>query len=246
MATARQRSRDVDVMSIPWRVCQPAACSSSEPFEEVRGAGAATGRPEPQRPRARPRSAQDDRSGCSRSWAATREYLQSVIEQLESRERGAAIRQRGGAVGQRGAAEHQRGAARPRRGDPVEQRRAHDGERGAPDAQHRARASQQRPRSICCQRAACRSSCSAATCASGASRRSRRSCSICIPTDVGRPISDIKLNVERAGPRWRSSRACSTHGAVIEREVSRPCGRWHWLTVRPYRDAHDVVKGATS
>jgi two-component system CheB/CheR fusion protein len=64
-----------------------------------------------------------------------------------------------------------------------------------------------------------------------------------IPTDVGRPISDLKprINVpDLEDVLLQVTRS----GQLIERDVQHQNGRWYSLRVQPYRTAEDRVDGA--
>lgn len=64
-----------------------------------------------------------------------------------------------------------------------------------------------------------------------------------IPTDVGRPISDIKLNVDVADLEQLLIDAIDTV-SVKERDVRDNLGRWYLLRIRPYRTSDNRVEGA--
>ena len=64
-----------------------------------------------------------------------------------------------------------------------------------------------------------------------------------LPGDVGRPFSDIKLNVDAPDLQELFGRALQ-QGSVIEREVRDRTDRWQWLRVSPYRDVQDRIQGA--
>jgi len=63
-----------------------------------------------------------------------------------------------------------------------------------------------------------------------------------IATDVGRPISDINSRVEIAGFEQLLHDVMESL-AVQEREVQSKDGRWYSLTVRPYRTADNRIDG---
>ena len=91
-------------------------------FESERLGRVVRGRRRPRRGTARRPSA--TWTGCARSSAASKEYLQSIVDAAGGREPGAARRPRGGAVEQRGAAEHERRARDDEGGAAVVQRGA--------------------------------------------------------------------------------------------------------------------------
>ena len=64
-----------------------------------------------------------------------------------------------------------------------------------------------------------------------------------IPSDVGRPLSNIKpnLDVPDLGPLIREVIDTLT---IREREISDSNGRWHQLRIRPYRTADNKIDGA--
>jgi two-component system CheB/CheR fusion protein len=64
-----------------------------------------------------------------------------------------------------------------------------------------------------------------------------------IPTDVGRPVSDIKLNIEVPDLEHLVTETMETV-SVHEREVQDRQGRWHLLRVRPYRTLENKIDGA--
>jgi two-component system CheB/CheR fusion protein len=64
-----------------------------------------------------------------------------------------------------------------------------------------------------------------------------------IPTDVGRPVSDIKLNIDVPDLEELISSAMDTV-SVHEREVQDRQGRWYLLRVRPYRTLENKIDGA--
>ncbi len=64
-----------------------------------------------------------------------------------------------------------------------------------------------------------------------------------IPTDVGRPISDIKSNIEMPELERLVLSVIDDLGA-IEREVHDRDGRWYLMRIRPYRTADNKIDGA--
>jgi two-component system, chemotaxis family, CheB/CheR fusion protein len=64
-----------------------------------------------------------------------------------------------------------------------------------------------------------------------------------IPTDVGRPMSDINLNIDVPDMDSLIAEAIDTV-AEREREVQDPQGRWYLLRVRPYRTMENKIDGA--
>jgi len=64
-----------------------------------------------------------------------------------------------------------------------------------------------------------------------------------IPTDVGRPISDIKLNLAIPDLEALLVEAIDTV-SIKEREVQDRKGRWHSLRIRPYKTLENKIDGA--
>jgi two-component system, chemotaxis family, CheB/CheR fusion protein len=64
-----------------------------------------------------------------------------------------------------------------------------------------------------------------------------------IPTDVGRPISDIRPNVEIEGLEEMIDRVIDTL-IVVERDVRDKNGRWYSLSIRPYKTIDNKIEGA--
>lgn len=64
-----------------------------------------------------------------------------------------------------------------------------------------------------------------------------------IPTDVGRPISDIKSNIEMPGLERLVLNVIDDLG-TIEREVQDRKGHWYSMRIRPYRTADNKIEGA--
>jgi two-component system CheB/CheR fusion protein len=64
-----------------------------------------------------------------------------------------------------------------------------------------------------------------------------------IPTDVGRPVSDIKLNIDVPDLEHLVAETMETV-SVHEREVQDRQGRWYLLRVRPYRTLENKIDGA--
>jgi two-component system CheB/CheR fusion protein len=63
-----------------------------------------------------------------------------------------------------------------------------------------------------------------------------------IPTDVGRPISDIRPNIDLPDLDSLISEA-SGKGSLVEQEVQSRDGRWYSLRMRPYRTAENKIDG---
>jgi two-component system, chemotaxis family, CheB/CheR fusion protein len=64
-----------------------------------------------------------------------------------------------------------------------------------------------------------------------------------IPTDVGRPISDIRPNVEIDGLEEMIERVIDTLN-VVERDVRDKNGKWYSLSIRPYKTFDNKIEGA--
>src|SRR5258706_8159606 len=64
-----------------------------------------------------------------------------------------------------------------------------------------------------------------------------------LASDVGRPITDFKLNIDVPDIDEILARVLQT-GGVFEREVKDRHDHWHWLRVRPYRTPENSVQGA--
>jgi two-component system, chemotaxis family, CheB/CheR fusion protein len=64
-----------------------------------------------------------------------------------------------------------------------------------------------------------------------------------IPTDVGRPIGDIKLNIGVADLELLLAKVIDTV-TIVEREVRDRQGRWHSLRIRPYKTLENKIDGA--
>src|SRR5262245_22389566 len=64
-----------------------------------------------------------------------------------------------------------------------------------------------------------------------------------IPTDVGRPFGDLKLNLECPDLDRMIAEVIDTPG-VKEIETRDGAGRWHLLRVRPYRTIENKIDGA--
>jgi len=64
-----------------------------------------------------------------------------------------------------------------------------------------------------------------------------------IPTDVGRPIGDLKLNLDCPDLERLIAEAISTV-SVKEVETRDGAGRWHSLRVRPYKSLENKIEGA--
>jgi two-component system CheB/CheR fusion protein len=63
-----------------------------------------------------------------------------------------------------------------------------------------------------------------------------------IPADVGRPISDIRPNVDLPDLDSLISEV-SGKGSLVEREVQGRNGRWYALRMRPYKTAENKIDG---
>ncbi|HEX4779230.1 MAG TPA: chemotaxis protein CheB [Usitatibacter sp.] len=64
-----------------------------------------------------------------------------------------------------------------------------------------------------------------------------------IPGDIGRPVSDVKLNLMADGIEPMVAEVIETM-ATREREAQDRAGRWHLVRVRPYRTLENVIEGA--
>ena len=64
-----------------------------------------------------------------------------------------------------------------------------------------------------------------------------------LPSDVGRAIDDIKLNVEVQDLDERVAKAIAT-GVVDDSEVTDKSGRWHRMQIRPYKSPDGTIDGA--
>ncbi len=64
-----------------------------------------------------------------------------------------------------------------------------------------------------------------------------------LPGDIGRPIDDIRLNVQVTDLDQRIARAISS-GLIDESEVKDRHGHWHRMQVRPYRSPDGIIDGA--
>ena len=64
-----------------------------------------------------------------------------------------------------------------------------------------------------------------------------------IPSDLGRPISDIRVDVDLPEFEALIAEVISTLD-VQEREVQSSDGHWYQLRIRPYRTAENVIDGA--
>ena len=63
-----------------------------------------------------------------------------------------------------------------------------------------------------------------------------------IPADVGRPISDIRPNIDVPDLDGLISEV-SGKGSLVEREVQSRDGHWYSLRMRPYKTAEDKIDG---
>ena len=64
-----------------------------------------------------------------------------------------------------------------------------------------------------------------------------------IPTDIGRPLVDLKLSFAMDDLE-SSLREAMRGGTVPDRDVRDRAGRWHSLRVRPFRTSHGEIDGA--
>ncbi len=64
-----------------------------------------------------------------------------------------------------------------------------------------------------------------------------------IPTDVGRPLANIKLNVDVPDLEPVLAGVLETV-QPFQREVQDQTGRWYSLRIRPYRTAENHIEGA--
>jgi two-component system CheB/CheR fusion protein len=64
-----------------------------------------------------------------------------------------------------------------------------------------------------------------------------------LPSDVGRPISDITLNINVTDLDSQISEVIET-ALVRESEIQDRAGRWHRMQIRPYKTTEDKVDGA--
>ena len=64
-----------------------------------------------------------------------------------------------------------------------------------------------------------------------------------IPSDIGRPLADIKPQITGADPAEAARRVIET-AEMTEREVRDQEGHWHLMRVRPYRTNRDRIEGA--
>jgi len=64
-----------------------------------------------------------------------------------------------------------------------------------------------------------------------------------IPTDVGRPISDINPNVKMEGLEDMMTEVIDSL-KIIEREVQDKNGHWYSLSIRPYKTLENKIDGA--
>ncbi|MGV8083783.1 MAG: chemotaxis protein CheB [Coriobacteriia bacterium] len=63
-----------------------------------------------------------------------------------------------------------------------------------------------------------------------------------IPTDIGRPIGDLKLKIDVPDLELLIQEVIKTLG-VFEREVRDDAGHWYRLQLRPYRTVEDRIEG---
>jgi two-component system CheB/CheR fusion protein len=63
-----------------------------------------------------------------------------------------------------------------------------------------------------------------------------------IPTDIGRPITDLKPNIEIPNLERMVSESIET-ATLKEQKVQDRRGRWYSLRIRPYKTSEDVVEG---
>lgn len=64
-----------------------------------------------------------------------------------------------------------------------------------------------------------------------------------LPSDIGRPIRDIRFKLDSADLDQEIAEAISTN-VEREREVQDGSGRWHRMRIRPYRTVDEEVEGA--
>ena len=64
-----------------------------------------------------------------------------------------------------------------------------------------------------------------------------------LPSDVGRPISDITLNISVADLDRQVAEVIDT-ALMREAEVQDRAGRWHRMQIRPYKTTEDKIEGA--
>ncbi|WP_240359659.1 chemotaxis protein CheB [Pyxidicoccus trucidator] len=64
-----------------------------------------------------------------------------------------------------------------------------------------------------------------------------------LPSDVGRPISDITLNISVVDLDSQIAEVIET-AVMRESEVQDRAGRWHRMQIRPYKTTEDQIEGA--
>ena len=64
-----------------------------------------------------------------------------------------------------------------------------------------------------------------------------------IPSDIGRPITDIKPNLRLPDLKQAISRVVETL-EIHEKEVEDSKGRWYSMKIRPYRTLDNKIEGA--
>ena len=75
----------------------------------------------------------------------------------------------------------------------------------------------------------------------------RRNCSTWSSTDVGRPLRRHQAEPQTTSPTWsRSWRRCSTRSALAERDVRHKNGRWYSLRLRPYKTVENKIDGVVA
>ena len=165
--------------------------------------------------------------------------LQNTIGGLRGDQRGAQGRQRGSHLDQRGAAEHQRGARDQQGRAAVGQRRADHGQH--PAADRRSRSSRPPPTTwpTCSAAPTSRSFSSTRISACAGSRRRSTTCSSCIHSDIGRPVTDLAQKFSDDKLLLEDARAVLQRLVPVEREVRSHSGRWYLRRTLPYRTVRE-------
>jgi two-component system CheB/CheR fusion protein len=65
-----------------------------------------------------------------------------------------------------------------------------------------------------------------------------------LPSDVGRPLDDIRLNIEVSDLQEQISEVMETN-TMCESEVQDRAGRWYRMQIRPYKTTDNRIDGAT-
>ena len=157
-------------------------------------------------------------------------------------QRRAQLGQRGAGLRQRRAPEHERGARDGEGGAAVDQRGADHRQRRAPQPQPGGEPGQQRSVNLSV-------TVDIPILILDIERRIRRftpkarSILNVLPTDVGRPIDDIKPNIDVADLDQQIAEVIDTM-AVKESEVQDRDGRWYRLQIRPYKTIDNQIDGA--